>query len=204
MLTLSQLHPYQKKAVHHQCVHPNSMLWLDAGLGKTATTLASIEYLQRVGWLGSVLIIAPLRVCRLVWRQEAAKWKELQGLTFSMVMGTQDQRTRALLRPANIYLINYENIGWIGEALATYYISKNKPLPFDGVVLDECSKMKNSTTNRVKSFRKLYSHIKWTTGLTGTPASNGVKDLHGQYLVVDGGVRLGTSKTAFKTRFYRK
>ena len=42
------------------------------------------------------------------------------------------------------------------------------------------------------------------TGLTGTPASNGYKDLHGQYLVVDGGLRLGTSKSAFKTRFYKK
>ncbi len=44
----------------------------------------------------------------------------------------------------------------------------------------------------------------WTTGLTGTPASNGYKDLHGQFLVVDKGQRLGVSKTAFRTRFYRK
>jgi hypothetical protein len=28
--------------------------------------------------------------------------------------------------------------------------------------------------------------------------------LHGQFLVVDKGERLGTSKTAFRTRFYRK
>jgi SNF2 family DNA or RNA helicase len=198
------LHPYQKRAVNHQCVHPNSMLWLDMGLGKTTITLTTIEYLQRTGWLGSVLIIAPLRVCRLVWRQEAAKWQHTKHLTFSLVMGTPDQRTRALLRPANIYLINYENLGWVSEALATYFVSKGKPLPFDGVVFDEVSKMKNSTTNRVKSFKKLFPTLKWTTGLTGTPASNGYKDLHGQYLVIDGGQRLGTSKTAFRTRFYFK
>ena len=30
------------------------------------------------------------------------------------------------------------------------------------------------------------------------------KDLHGQFLVIDKGLRLGTSKTAFRTRFYRK
>jgi hypothetical protein len=46
--------------------------------------------------------------------------------------------------------------------------------------------------------------FKWTTGLTGAPASNGYKDLHGQYLVVDGGLRLGTSKSAFMSRYYKK
>jgi SNF2 family DNA or RNA helicase len=64
--------------------------------------------------------------------------------------------------------------------------------------------MKNSSTDRVKAVRKVLDHFSWSTGLTGTPASNGYKDLHGQYLVVDRGQRLGTSKTAFKTRFYRK
>jgi SNF2 family DNA or RNA helicase len=64
--------------------------------------------------------------------------------------------------------------------------------------------MKNSTTHRVKSVRKVLDHFKWATGLTGTPVSNGYGDLHGQYLVVDKGVRLGTSKTAFRTRFHRK
>ena len=77
-------------------------------------------------------------------------------------------------------------------------------MPFNGIVWDEISKMKNSSTNRVKAFRKIADKFDWTTGLTGTPASNGYKDLHGQFLVVDKGVRLGTSKTAFRTRFYRK
>ena len=70
--------------------------------------------------------------------------------------------------------------------------------------MHNCNKMKNSTTHRVRSVRKILDHFKWATGLTGTPVSNGYKDLHGQYLVVDKGVRLGTSKTAFTTRFYRK
>jgi len=83
-------------------------------------------------------------------------------------------------------------------------VSKKRPLPFNGVVWDEISKCRNSSTNRVKATMKILPHFEWTTGLTGTPASNGYKDLHGQYLVVDKGRRLGTSKTAFRTRFYRK
>ena len=121
-----------------------------------------------------------------------------------MLTETKDQRVRALLRPANIYLINYENLGWLAEVLGTYYVSKGRPTPFNGVVWDEISKCKNSTTQRVKSTMKIIHHFDWITGLTGTPASNGFQDLHGQYLVVDKGQRLGTSKTKFMTEWYRK
>lgn len=204
MLTPNLLHDYQKKAVNFQCTRPNSMLWLDMGLGKTVITLTSIAHLLSTNFLSGVIIVAPIRVIRLVWRQEAVKWEHTKHLKFSMVAGTRDQRTRALLRPADVYLINYENLRWLGETLQTYFVEKNKPLPFNGIVWDEISKMKNSSTIRVKSIRKVLPSFVWTTGLTGTPASNGYKDLHGQFLVVDKGQRLGTSKTAFKTRYYKK
>jgi SNF2 family DNA or RNA helicase len=204
MLTPNLLHEYQKKAVNFQCTHPNSMLWLDMGLGKTVITLTSLSHLLNTQFLRGVIIVAPIRVIRLVWRQEAAKWEHTKHLKFSMVVGTKDQRTRALLRPADVYLINYENLRWLAETLQTYFIKKDRPLPFNGIVWDEISKMKNSSTDRVKAVRKILDKFNWSTGLTGTPASNGYKDLHGQYLVVDRGQRLGTSKTAFRTRFYRK
>jgi SNF2 family DNA or RNA helicase len=204
MLTPDLLHGYQQKAVNFQCTHPNSMLWLDMGLGKTVITLTSLAHLIRTQFLRGVIIVAPIRVIRLVWRQEAAKWEHTKHLRFSMITGTKDQRTRALLRPADVYMINYENLGWLAETLQTYFVKKDKPMPFNGVVWDEISKCKNSATNRVKAVKKILDKFDWTTGLTGTPASNGYKDLHGQFLVVDRGERLGTSKTQFKTRFYRK
>ncbi len=186
------------------------MLWLEPGLGKTAITLTSIASLVQCGFLRGVLILAPIRVCRLVWRQEAAKWSHTTHLRFSLVMGTKDQRTRALMKPADVYLCNYDNLGWLAETLSTYFISKDKPLPFDGIVFDEVTKLKNSTTRRVHALftaqRKInvLDYFHWRTGLTGTPASNGYKDLHGQYLMVDGGERLGTSKTKFMTQWYKK
>jgi SNF2 family DNA or RNA helicase len=210
MLTPDLLHDYQKRAVNFQCSSPTTMLWLDMGLGKTVITLTSIAHLLACNHLRGVVIVAPIRVIRLVWRQEALGWSHTKHLTFSMLTGTKDQRTRALLRPANIFLVNYENLGWLAEVLQTYFISKNRPLPFDGLVWDEISKCKNSTTDRVRAVfnaqrnNNVLDHFRWITGLTGTPASNGYKDLHGQYLVVDRGKRLGTSKTAFMTEWYRK
>lgn len=174
------------------------------GLGKTPVTLTSIVHLLNAGFLNAVVIVAPIRVIRLVWRQEALKWSHTKHLKFSMLTGSKDERTRALLRPADIYLINYDNLKWLSETLQTYFVKKHKPLPFNGIVWDEVSKMKNSSTHRVRAFEKIQESFVWSTGLTGTPASNGYKDLHGQFLVVDGGKRLGTSKTAFKHRFYKK
>ena len=131
MRTPDMLHGYQQKAVNFQCSLPHSALWLDMGLGKTAITLTSIAHLINTGFLNAVVIVAPIRVCRLVWRQEAEKWSHTKHLRFNMIVGTKDQRTRALMRPADIYLINYENLGWLAETLQTYYISKDRPLPFD-------------------------------------------------------------------------
>ena len=203
MLNKSDLHEYQQKAVVFQCSSPHSMLWLDMGLGKTSITLTSIAHLLETGFLKKVLIVAPIRVVRLVWRQEAVKWSNTKHLRFSVISGTRDQRTRALLKDADVYLMNYENLKWLSEVLYLYFASKGRPLPFDGLVWDEISKMKNSSTVRVSAFKTIYEHFKWVTGLTGTPASNGYKDLHGQYLVVDGGKRLGEKKTPFLKRFYR-
>ena len=47
------------------------MLWLDMGLGKTVITLTTLAHLIRTQFLRGVIIVAPIRVIRLVWRQEA-------------------------------------------------------------------------------------------------------------------------------------
>ena len=68
MLTPEILFDYQKKAVNFQCVHPHSMLWLDMGLGKTVVTLTAMAHLIRTAFLRGVIIVAPIRIIRLVWR----------------------------------------------------------------------------------------------------------------------------------------
>jgi len=200
----TDLFPYQEKAINFQCEQSASALWMDMGLGKTVITLTSIAYLLGTGALRGVIVVAPIRVCRLVWRQEALKWGHTRHLRFAMMVGDKDQRTRALLQPADIYLINYENLEWLVEVLQTYYTTKGVTVPFDGIVYDEITKCKNSSTQRVHALKKILPLFKWRTGLTGTPASNGYKDLHGQYLILDDGLRLGTSKSQFETRWYRK
>lgn len=221
LLEPSQLHDYQREAVRHQLAHPDSMLWLQPGLGKTAVTLTTIVDRMRAGIVTKTLVFGPLRVIQAVWAREARKWSHTRHLRFAVLHGTREQRTRLLFSDADIFLCNYEGMTWLAETLDHYYISQKKPLPFQMVVYDEVSKMKNSTARRmaggirvkrdargdehkikVMGWRKMIPHFAFRTGLTGTPASNGYLDLHGQFLAVDGGKRLGEYVTHYKDSYF--
>lgn len=179
------------------------MDWLLMGGGKTICTLTSIQHLLSKKFLKGVLIIAPKLVIELVWKQEALKWKHTCNLTFCTITGTKDQRLSALIgSKADIFLISYDNLQWLSDVLQTFYISKKKDLPFNGVVFDEVSKCKNSQSVRVKSIAKFHKYMKWTVGLTGTPSSNSYLDLFGQFLVVDGGATFGKSITKFRNEWF--
>jgi SNF2 family DNA or RNA helicase len=221
LLTPQQLHEYQKQGVLHQLQHDWSMLWLGMGLGKTIITLTTMVDRMRAGQVRKTLIFGPLRVIQGVWAREARKWTHTQQLRFSVMHGSPEKRLRAMFADADVFLCNYENMNWLAKQLDHYYLSQGKPLPFDMVVYDEISKLKNSTTARVAGgtrdrkdgrgvvhkikltgWRKLIPLFKYRTGLTGTPASNGYLDLHGQYLAIDGGERLGEFVTHYKDSYF--
>lgn len=221
MLTPQNLHDYQRKAVLHQLYCPDTMVWMGMGLGKTPVTLTTIDHRMRAGQVKKTLIVAPLRVVHQVWEREARKWSHLQHLRFTKIVGTEDQRQRQLFADADIYLINYENLAWLSNLLDHYYVGQGKPLPFQMCVYDEVSKMKNSQAQRMKGgkritnkgkpnesttkfigWKKILPHFAYRIGLTGTPASNGYLDLHGQYLAVDGGLRLGEFITHYRDAYF--
>lgn len=200
----SDLHGYQNKALEFSLHHSQCALWLDMGLGKTAVALTNILQRQHMLQVYGTLVIAPLRVIQTVWRQEASKWEHTKGLRFSLIHGTPDVRRRAFAVPADVYLVNYEGIDWLSKQLVHHYLSRGKYLPFNMVVFDEVSRLKDHTTKRHKALRDLLPFIPYRMGLTGTPAANGYMDLFGQYLALDSGTRLGTSRTAFAERFFHQ
>ncbi len=221
LLQPQQLYDYQRECIAHMLTEDDSMLWLGLGLGKTPVTLTTIVDRMRAGHVKKTLVFGPLRVIQAVWAREARKWEHTKHLRFSVMHGTKEKRTRALFADADIFLCNYENMNWLAETLTQYYLDQDKPLPFQMVVYDEVSKLKNSTTKRMGGgktdrkdkrgnvhtikhigWRKILDHFKYRVGLTGTPASNGYLDLHGQFLAVDGGKRLGPYVTGFKDAYF--
>ena len=80
MLKRENMYAYQTKGVNFIKDKKRCALFLDMGLGKTATTLTAISDLLATSDVKKVLIIAPLRVANTVWKQECDKWEHLQGL----------------------------------------------------------------------------------------------------------------------------
>ena len=196
------MHKYQVRAVQHGLEHPLASYWLDMGLGKTIIALSVIQERMSRCEVTGTLIVAPLRVCQTVWAQEARKWTHTKDLSFNLIHGNRAQRSRAALTPANIYLVNYENLVWLIEFLIEQRISKGLYPPFNMMVFDESTKLKAVDTKRHKALRKILCYLPFRLALTGTPASNGYMDLFGQYLAIDSGDRLGQRITHFRNTYF--
>ena len=145
--------------------------------------------------VSKVLIIAPKKVSEATWQREKDKWEHLKLLRFSTVLGTQKQRIKALNAPADIYVINRDNVAWIVE----YY--KND-WPFDMVVLDEASSFKNKSAIRFKKLKAIRPHITRLVELTGTPAPKDALDTWAQVFLLDQGERLGKTYTACRDAYF--
>ena len=197
LLTEEQLHPYQTFCVGFIEEKPQCALLLDCGLGKTIVTLTAIEHLLHDSFeVSRILIIAPLRVARDTWLNELAKWAHLKNLRMERVIGPPKDRVAALSRPAELYIINRENVEW----LVKHYAGRR--LPFDMLVIDELSSFKNSHAKRFMALKRVIGQFFRVVGLTGTPAPNGLEDLWPQVFLLDRGVRLGRTMRSYIDMFF--
>lgn len=188
-------HDYQKYCTDRIISDRSLGLLLDMGLGKTVITLtAANELIYGRFEVSKVLVIAPKKVAESTWSTEAQKWDHLQHLRITKIIGTVQQRIRALNTPADVYVINRENVPWLVEYDANNW-------RFDMVVVDELSSFKSNKAQRFKSLCYVRQHIKRFVGLTGTPASNGLVDLWAQVYLLDQGERLGKRITHFRAKY---
>ena len=190
-------HDYQKYAADFIITHPISALLLDMGLGKTSITLTAIYDLLFDSFeVHKVLVVAPLRVARDTWSAEIEKWEHLRELRYSVAVGTEQERISALRTPADIYIINRENVQWLVE-------ESGLPFDFDMAVIDELSSFKNHQSKRFKAFMKVRPKLKRIVGLTGTPASNGLMDLFAEFKLLDMGERLGRFIGQYRNAYFQ-
>lgn len=141
-----------------------------------------------------MLVIAPKRVAENTWSKETEKWEHLQHLRVSKIMGTEKQRLAALAAPADIYVVNRENVVWLVGQQGSRW-------KFPIVVVDELSSFKSAQAKRWKALRRVRGRIRRIIGLTGTPRPNGIEDLWPEIYLLDQGVRLGRTLGAFRTAY---
>lgn len=189
-------HNYQNHGFRHVVKHEFSGLFLEMGLGKTVITLTAVNrFMYEDLSITKTLVIAPKRVAESVWSDEVAKWEHLDHLKLSIVLGTAAQRIKALQQPADIYVINRENVVW----LVNYYQSR---WTFDMLVIDELSSFKSPRAMRFKALRMVRPKVSRVIALTGTPAPNGLIDLWSQMYLIDQGERLGKSVVNYKQQYF--
>ena len=189
-------HNYQNYAKNFILAHKVSALFLDCGLGKTITTLTAINELMYDSFeISKVLIIAPLRVAQSTWKEEIEKWDHLNLLRYSIAVGDEKERLKALKQNSDIYIINRENVDWL--------VTKSGiDFNFSMLIIDELSSFKSHTSKRFKSLLKIRPYFERVVGLTGTPSSNGLMDLWAEFRVLDLGERLGRYITHYRNEFF--
>lgn len=189
-------YPYQQYCEDKLISQPKAALFLDMGMGKTVVTLTALYKLKYYYFaLRWALVIAPKKVAEDTWTTEAAKWDHLRGLRVAKVLGTEKQRIAALATPADVYVINRDNVQW----LVRYF---GRKWPFDAVVLDESTSFKNSQTKRFKAIRSVLPKIQRIIELTGTPSPKGYEDLWAQIYLLDGGNRLGRTLSVYRDVYF--
>jgi SNF2 family DNA or RNA helicase len=193
--------PYQHLIVQFMLENPRCAVWAGMGMGKTSSTFCVIDVLSALG-SDPVLVVAPLRVARTTWPDEARKWSNFRHLRVSPVIGSEKERKLALKYPADVYTTNFENLPWLVEFFGERW-------PFRTVIVDESTKLKGfrlrQGTVRAKALKQVaHTKVDRMVLLTGTPSPNGLADLWGQMWFVDKGQRLGRTYEDFKMRWFEK
>ena len=176
--------PYQILMKDHLLQNDRAYSNVGLGLGKTASTLSALNELFMDGAIRAALVVAPIRVARLAWPNEIAKWDQFKWMKTEILQGKPPSGK------AQIYLINYERLQQLTN------------LDFcDVVVFDEITKAKNPKSKRIKAIAGLMTkHRRW--GLTGTPRPNSLLELFGQVRLIDGGQRLGRTFSGYRDCYF--
>ena len=168
--------PHQKVMANFSVLHRRMFNLSDMGTMKTLSTLDR------------------------VWA--AAIHKHFLGnRTFAILHGTPAQRSAALDRDIDFYIINFDGVGTGAHTRRTFAIDGFSKQLMERTdirlcVVDEASAYKDSTTKRHRIARDVLGKREYLWLLTGTPTPNAPTDAYGLAKLVNNAY--GKSKTSFK------
>ena len=158
-----KLYKYQEEGVKKLVNNRSFLLADEMGLGKTVQTIAAIQVLG----LKNVLIYCPNSLKRQ-WKEEIEKFTDL---TCTVIEGNKLQRQKKWMEKSIMKIVNYENK------------DDTSKFPWDCVVLDEASRIKNYKTKTFKRIVSIKSVFRWA--LSGHPIENTVVDLYSIFKFVN-------------------
>lgn len=204
---------------------------IDMGLGKTIIGLTAIADWYRWGVCRRpTLVLAPIKVCQTVWRQEAEQWSHTRHLRIANLLGNERDRAFTLARAFNpetgvrvydIILCNPEKLKWLIR-----YLRGNWEF-FDALVIDDVA-LKDPKSGQFKIITNYGAKVakvdpftgkaavpreylsipphrfKRAAKLTGTPSTSGLHNLWAPNYIMDHGTRLMRDHDSFEARFFHK
>jgi len=190
MLTPKDLKENQHLAMDRLFANNSTLLVAPTGAGKTVICLTVVKEMLDDCIIKRVIVACPARVVS-VWKREAAKWSHLKDLNVVELKGDAEERGRAFLRTADVYVVSLNNLDW---ALGYQH-------GCNGIVIDELSKAAG------KQARGLRSKVKgdcftWRVGMTATPVSQDFVKLYAMCRIIDRGKALGTNKQKYLDRYF--
>ena len=167
------------------------------GSGKTIIAATAICNNLASGHVSRVLIVTTPRIADTVWRSEFDAWVHTHHVTTALASGSlsASARLEAIKSPVQVVITTFNLLPWFKEHKLFDH--------FDGLVIDETTKLTAAGGKHASSLRAAAKKMSWSIGLTGTPVDEGPDKLYMQLLLVDKGQAFGTRKESFlNTWFY--
>jgi SNF2 family DNA or RNA helicase len=164
----------QRETAAMLAVEPRAFVLNSLGTGKTLSALWSFDYLRKRRIVKKALVVAPLSTLERAWGDEI--FTHFPHLNFKVIHGSRQRRLDLLDEEADIYIINFDGLKIIQDALADR-------ADIDLLIIDELATLRGSKTDRWKAAniicnKQFPNRRVW--GLTGTPIPNAPTDAYGQ------------------------
>ena len=190
------LTPDQKESID-QSIEGNKLIIAKPGTGKTVIAATAIAHNLKQKQVNRVLIVTTPKIADTVWQQEFASWQHLCHVRTALASGSlaAPARLEAIDGPCSVIITTFNLLPWFKEHKLFQH--------FDGLVIDETTKLTSAGGRHASSLRNAAQKMRWRIGLTGTPVDEGPDKLYMQLLLTDGGEAFGCRKESFlSTWFY--
>lgn len=192
-LSASLLSPQQQDAIT-QLYEGNRLIVGNMGSGKSVIAASAITELLTDNHLKRVLIITTPKIANTVWAQEFNKWEHTHHIDVAVATGSPEERLGVFKHQGQVVVATFNILPWIKD---------NRLFDlFDGLLIDETTKLKSTGGAQFKALRPNLKKFKWRAGLTGTPVSEDFQGLFGQMMIIDQGKALGTRKDTFLNHYF--
>jgi SNF2 family DNA or RNA helicase len=164
---------HQVETVEHFILHDRCFCLDGLGTGKTNAAIWAADYLQSIGEIRRVLVVAPLSITEHVWERE-------------LFLSMPHHRPVVLKgsRAAKQKLAEDFSYDWLIVNFESLHLITDHLLNVDLVIVDEFTKIKNAGTRRYKALRKAAAGRRlWM--MSGTPAPQAPTDAYAPIRLVN-------------------